>query len=281
MSQDYYGAGGGFTASPFSGSATGSPGGRLKTDLSHSLRPVTIAQLHKATQAHADSEWQLENAELGQITLVAQVVDITKQTTNTNYKLEDSSGAIEARHWSDQNSEDDRKFGHVQSMTYARVLGNLKQYGGKRYINATHIRTCEDPQESFFHQLETATIHLMHLNGPPGSAGQAPGQSHSNAATSARGPGMSAYTASTSTGSSDAYPEYANLPPLERKIIIAILEHPDHDEGGVFIGKIAASVSGTGGGEEMVAKISEALDKLMDAGHIYCTSDEAHFQVSR
>ncbi|EEB87921.1 hypothetical protein MPER_14519, partial [Moniliophthora perniciosa FA553] len=71
--------------------------------------PVNITQLHKATQAHADSEWQLENAELGQITLVAQVVDITKQTTNTNYKLEDGSGVIEARHGSDQNSEDDHQ----------------------------------------------------------------------------------------------------------------------------------------------------------------------------
>ena len=37
-----------------------------KSELSASLRPVTICQLNKATQQHSDAEWRLEEIELGQ-----------------------------------------------------------------------------------------------------------------------------------------------------------------------------------------------------------------------
>jgi replication factor A2 len=70
--------------SPFS--ATGSPGGMRvsgrvlvigsevnqtkRSETSHSLRPVTIAQLMKATQPHADAEWTIEGSEIGQVSKV-------------------------------------------------------------------------------------------------------------------------------------------------------------------------------------------------------------------
>lgn len=38
-----------------------------RSETSHSLRPVTIAQLVRATQPHADAEWTIEGAEVGQV----------------------------------------------------------------------------------------------------------------------------------------------------------------------------------------------------------------------
>jgi replication factor A2 len=83
---DHYGSGGGGGylqgGSPFS--ASGSPsGGRVsraqrwhcaivlmniqRTEISQSLRPLTVKQLNKASQAHVDAEWRVDDVEIGQV----------------------------------------------------------------------------------------------------------------------------------------------------------------------------------------------------------------------
>jgi replication factor A2 len=42
-----------------------------------------------------------------QVTIVAHIVEVKKQATNTTYIVEDGTGRFEARHWNEQNSEDD------------------------------------------------------------------------------------------------------------------------------------------------------------------------------
>jgi len=44
---------------------------------------------------------------------------------------------------------------------YVRVTGGLKNFGKKRYINATHIRDVKDPHETYFHILEAIAVTLM------------------------------------------------------------------------------------------------------------------------
>ena len=41
-----------------------------------------------------------------QVTLVAHVVSVQKQATNCVYMLDDGTGTLEARHWSDSTSQD-------------------------------------------------------------------------------------------------------------------------------------------------------------------------------
>ncbi|KAL0581574.1 Replication factor A protein 2 [Marasmius crinis-equi] len=279
MSQDYYGGGGGgFTHSPFSGSADGSPssGGRAR-DMSHSLTPVFISQLHKAEQAHADAEWKLGNLSIGQVTLVGHVAEIRKQSSHVTYKFEDQLGTIEARTWSEGNDDDDDKWG-VEVHTYARVMGILKNFGGKRYINATLLRPCPDPNEYYFHFFEVITVHQTHKVGPPNNNNAQPAagagtvtKSTSNNAVATTS--MSAYSASTSGGADD-HSGWAHLPALQQRILRAIIAEPEHDVAGAYVGNIATKV----GGE--ADAISNALDALMDGGHIYTTSDDSHFAVS-
>ena len=38
-----------------------------RSETSHSLRPVTVAQLVRATQPHADAEWTIDGSEVGQV----------------------------------------------------------------------------------------------------------------------------------------------------------------------------------------------------------------------
>jgi hypothetical protein len=44
--------------------------------------------------------------------------------------------------------------------TFARVTGNIKTFGSKKYINASQIRPVRDPHEIFFHQLDVIAVQL-------------------------------------------------------------------------------------------------------------------------
>jgi len=261
------GGGGGFLTggSPY-GSASGSPGGMgRKNEASHSLRPVTIGQLRKATQAHTDAEWMIENNEIGQVTVVAQVISIQAQTTNCVYWLDDGSGRVEARHWIDSSGTgDSEKWGGINENAYVRVAGNLKMFGTKRYINATYLRPCTDPHELYFHLAEVMTVDLVFERGMPGG----PVRDTQQGGLSVGGQ-AGAYT----TQSQAPTNQFAGLPPLQRSIMEFLMNQP-HNEEGVHVGAIARAVGGDAG------NISAALDGLMDEGNVFTTIDDSHFQIS-
>ncbi|RDB21447.1 Replication factor A protein 2 [Hypsizygus marmoreus] len=262
-----YGGGGGFLQGGSPYSASGSPSGARSKEASHSLRPLTVAQVIKATQAHADAEWTVDEMEIGQITIVGQVVTVQSQTTNCVYWIDDGTGRIEARHWVDSSSEEDAgKWGGIEESMYVRVTGALKTFGNKRYINANHIRVATDPHEIYFHILETIAVTLMVDRGQSSLHGQP--------AAPSRGAGVSAYTnqSHTTTNIND---QFSYLPPLQQKIARFISSQPRSDEG-VHVSVIARATGSDGDAE----KISEALDKLMDEGLVYSTIDDSHFNIS-
>lgn len=233
-----------------------------RQNLQHALRPVTIRQLLSASQVHADAEFRVDDMELGQITVVGQVVQVKHQATNSTYIIDDGSGRFEARHWNDANAgEDDRG---IKEGVYMRVMGTLKSFGGRTYINATHIRACKDSNELLFHDLEAKTVTLMLQRGPPGAQGQLAVQRPGTN-------GASAYAAQASTnGGND---QWSYLPALQQRIVRFILSQPDHTNG-VHITAIARAIGGD------AHAISSSLDQLMDDGLVFTTCDESHFDVS-
>lgn len=44
--------------------------------------------------------------------------------------------------------------------TFARVTGNIKTFGSKKYINASQIRPVGDAHEPFFHLLDVISVQL-------------------------------------------------------------------------------------------------------------------------
>ena len=44
--------------------------------------------------------------------------------------------------------------------TFARVTGNIKTFGSKKYINASQIRPVGDSHEPFFHLLDVISVQL-------------------------------------------------------------------------------------------------------------------------
>ncbi|CCM04607.1 uncharacterized protein FIBRA_06789 [Fibroporia radiculosa] len=259
------GGGGGYLTggSPF-GSTSGSPGGQFRRGAAlHSLRPVTIKQLIDATQPHSDAEWMIEDAEIGQITIVAQVISIQSQTTNCVYWLDDGTGRMEARHWVDAQEEDQDRWAGVAEGKYVRVMGSVKTFGNKRYINAQHLRAASDPHELYFHLLEAMTVTTVMIKGPiprPSEAGMAPRGAMANGQTS-----TSAYAAQSHVSASNS--QYAHLPDTQRKIVEFLLSQPTSEDG-IHVAAIARAIGG------QARDISEALDRLMDEGHPEGNNDQ-------
>ncbi|EDR14860.1 uncharacterized protein LACBIDRAFT_244225, partial [Laccaria bicolor S238N-H82] len=225
----------------------------------HSLRPLTIAQLNKATQAHTDAEWQVDGMEIGQVTIVGHVSSIQAQTTNCVYVIDDGTGRIEARHWSVFFPRlPFQSINEVREKTYVRVTGGLKTFGSKRYINTTHVRPSKDPHEVYFHILEAITVTLTLERGPVSPRG----------ADST----MANYT----NLSAPIGDEYSHRPKLEQDICRFIAEQPANDAG-IHVAAIARAVGGGGDAH----RISDALDKLMDDGLVFTTIDDSHFNLSR
>ncbi|KAG8217715.1 hypothetical protein J3R82DRAFT_5872 [Butyriboletus roseoflavus] len=281
---NYYGgtAGGGYmtTGSPY-GSAAGSPGGfARKSETAHSLRPMTIYQLIQANQAHTDADWVLDDQEIGQVKnhdtwmynlsiqpcrspLSHILLQYRTQATNSQYLLDDGSGRIEARHWTDSSMEDESEKNGIAEGAYVRVLGSLKTFGNKKYINTNLIRPIDSPAEIYFHLLEAMTVTMIWERGPP----PRPGQNLQEVTPRQNGVGSStAYSAQLAVSSD----RYSHLPNLPRSIIAFMQAQPSNAEG-IHVSAIARAVGGN------AVTISDALDKLTEDGIVYSAADESHF----
>ncbi|EIM90097.1 replication protein A subunit RPA32 [Stereum hirsutum FP-91666 SS1] len=275
------GGGGGYLTgnSPFGGS----PGGAARRGaLSQSLRPMTIKQIGASTQAHADADWIWENTEIGQITVVAQVLTIKAQTTNCVYTIDDGTDQIDARFWSDSTNENEGDDSStIKELQYARITGTIKTYNDKKYINCINIRPAKDSHEIYFHLSEAMAVTLFHERGsvrfPPKSQ---PAVAHvcilqPSGAQAPSGAGQStnsnsAYTAQTSIPADD---QYAHLPPCEKAIAYFMHTQPRHEEG-IHVSNIARNVP------FQAPDIGSALEALMDHGILYSTIDETHYALS-
>lgn len=210
----------------------------------------------------------IDDAEIGQVTVVATVISIQSQTTNCVYWLDDGTGRMEARHWVDStNEEDSEKWGGITEHSYIRVMGGLKAFANKRYINAQHLRPVKDSHEIFFHVLEAMTVTMIMEKGPPLRPGETP-----KAAVANGDAGQSAYAAQSYAASSNSG-QITRLPPLQRKIA-EFMQNTSCGEEGIHVGAIARAVGGD------ARSISEALDRLMDEGLVFSTIDDSHFRLS-
>lgn len=62
-----------------------------------------------------------------QVTVVAQVVQVKNQATNSSYTLDDGGGRFEARHWTDASqSEEDNGIRYVHRAKLAAAFSSSR-----------------------------------------------------------------------------------------------------------------------------------------------------------
>ncbi|KAJ7612379.1 hypothetical protein DFH06DRAFT_1015330, partial [Mycena polygramma] len=257
-----------------------------KSSASQTLRPVTIAQIRKATQANPDSDWFLDENAVGQarilhlpqcVTVVAELYGHNAFTTNRTFELDDGTGRIDAKMWTD--TPDGALDEPWREPMYVRVTGSIKTYHGRKHIHASNVRVVSDAHELYFHLLDTVSVYITLKQGP------------------AVPPPSNAVNAGGSGAPSAYMPPPA--PPLQKPLFSVVADavvhylrttapHPE----GVHVGDIAkaldsdaielrrASCSAQSTRRANRYVFSDTVNRLIDEGYVFTTVDESHIQLA-
>ncbi|PYH87456.1 replication protein A, subunit RPA32 [Aspergillus ellipticus CBS 707.79] len=270
------GGGGGFVPGEMNSPAGG------KSDYNNAtLRPITVKQALDAIQPYPEAPYQIDSAEAVSVTFIGQVRNISSQSTNVTYKIDDGTGEIEAKQWIDSMTADtmDTDDGgkgpgqpgknQIELNGYARVFGKLKSFGNKRFVGAHCVRPVTNINEVHCHLLEATAVHLFFTRGPPGG-GKGEG------AGGALGGGLKGEGAKgdASMGGMDDFAG-KGLPamsPVARRVFSLLKTEPQSNEG-LHAQLIAAKLS------LPMPDVARAGDELLTAGVIFSTVDEQTWAI--
>ncbi|CCD26165.2 Rfa2p NDAI_0G03880 [Naumovozyma dairenensis CBS 421] len=142
----------------------------------NTLRPVTVKQILESTQEIQDGPFVSYNQELHHVCFVGVIRNITDHTSNIYLTVEDGTGQIEVRKWSEDANDmasgpgDDsdptkdsssQVAQQYQIGTYVKIFGALKEFGGKKNIQYAVIKNIESFNEVLTHHLEVIKWHAI------------------------------------------------------------------------------------------------------------------------
>ncbi|KAL8693703.1 MAG: hypothetical protein Q9218_001504 [Villophora microphyllina] len=219
-------------------------------------------------QPHPDADFKIDDVEVQQLTFVGQIRNISTQTTNITYKLDDGTGSVEVKQWIDAEANntsldigDSNPHGgrggqkDLVENEWARVWGRLKAFNNRRHVGAHVIRPVKDKMEIQYHLLEATYVHLFITRGPLDDAAGGKG--------GANGP-------EADDGGQYGDNGGRNMPsvsPNARRVYQCLKESPQNNEG-LHVQNIAASL------RMQVADIMKAGDELLTQSMIFTTVDD-------
>ncbi|KAL8823467.1 MAG: hypothetical protein Q9191_005825 [Dirinaria sp. TL-2023a] len=268
-----YGAQGGAGGGGFMG---GSQGGSQENTAGKgtygqdTLRPVTIKQVLEAQQPHPDATFKIDEVEVTQLSFVGQIRNISTQTTNITYKLDDGTGTVEVKQWIDADaaSSDISPEGSKPKLAvneWARVWGRLKQFNDRRHVGAHVIRTVENKMDIVYHLLEATYVHLYFTRGDPSQFSNDGG----GAAAVQQDGGYGGAGGDNMSMNGRVMP---NVSANARKVY-GVLKNSMQTNEGLHVHNVAASL-GMG-----VNEVMKAGDELVQHSLIYTTVDDHTWSV--
>lgn len=240
-----------------------SPSSKYLTQRSPTLRPVTkltkyLSVMYEALSSLLDA---CTTNYFQQITFVGQIRNISTQTTNITYKVDDGTGVIEVKQWNDSEmaTTDQMDDGNASKPkliedAYCRVWGKLKAFNNKKHVGAHVIRPVTDYNEINYHLLDATAVHLFFTKGSPEKS---MGQNVNTANGSTAG-------AQLTTSNGQALP---SMSPAARRLLQTLKATPQSNEG--LHVQVLASQMGTNTNEAQ-----RAAEELISHGLIFTTVDE-------
>ena len=203
----------------------------------------------------------------GQITFVGQIRNISTQTTNITYKLDDGTGTVEAKQWIDADagtSMDTTSDGTVSKPKlieneWARVWGRLKAFNNKRHVGVHVIRPITDKMDVTYHLLEATYVHLYFTKGSLETIKQESGTANGNQEVGYGGGGGE--TAMNGV-------RIPNVSMNAKRVYQVLKESPQNNEG-LHVQNIAALASMN------VNEVLKAGDELLSHSMIFTTVDDS------
>lgn len=228
---------------------------------------MTVKQIVDATAPYPEAPYQIDGGEINHVLFVGQVRNISSQSTNITYKIDDGTGEIEVKKWVDSATRDSMETdekgpgdgkSEVVLNGYARVFGAIKTFANKRYIGAHSVRPLTNLNELHSHLLEATAVHLFFTRGPPGGAGAGAG---------GNGAGGDAVMGGADDYSGGPNKALMSVSPLGRKIY-NLLKSESQDDAGLEMQHIASRLS------LPTMDVARAGEELLNAGVIFTTMNE-------
>jgi len=155
------GGGGGFSNNDYGGGSQGSPEKKRRNYDEQTLIPVTIYMVYQAGSDSSGGSNDIltlkDGRPLHQVKIIGAVRTAEVQSTNIMYTLEDGTGAIDVKQWSDDNDAEaigDMKRQTAREGIYVKVIGQISNYEGRKQVVANSVQTLSSGDELTHHLLE-------------------------------------------------------------------------------------------------------------------------------
>lgn len=275
MGGDNFGSGGFMSGNDGGGSSFG--GGapaekpKARERERQTLIPLTIKKVLSAAQAQTDDVFSVDGTELHNICIVGCVMEKNEASTNVVYELEDGTGRVSCKSWLDaeETHAQTAQRSQITQGTYVKVFGQLRDFGGKKTLNAFNVRKIEGIDELTAHMLEVIYVRVKSKQ-----AKEQPKQ----ASFGAQGGGMS-FAPMGGGGQSlsndgGGYDNGMGFTPVQSAVVEAFT-----NDGGANEGRSIASVVGALQSKGITEdQVRQSVDFLSREGHLYSTIDEEHFK---
>merc|ERR1712129_375483 len=217
------------------------------------LSQVTIKQILTAPPPQPDEPLFIDGQEISQLQMVAQIESIDCQSSHTSYRINDLTGSLDAKQWSNDNEAMDTSA--LGQGAWVRIFGRINVYQGRCSINVFEIAPITDFNDLTLHFTECIYSHLANTTAP--EKGSAQSQQQPQHGGNGNGNG----------GAGDS---------LQNKIL-NIIRSPEFEnsETGCDVSVLFSRL-----GNEDVNAIRAAIDQLSDSGMIYSTVDDEHYKFS-
>lgn len=248
------GKAGGFNASqsPMSTPATGG-----KPNADRYLLPATIRMLKEAEESGDGTARVVNGRKLTSVKIVGRIQAVDTKATYTSYLIDDSTGVIDVKQWSNNGEEAAATFGENE---YVSVWGKVTVFQSNTQLNSYSIRKVENFNEITHHMVSVCHAHLS--NKKNATATSSIGAT--NSGVTSIGMGATTNNAGSMGGDDQEWTD------CQTKVYNAV-SHLQKSSGsqGVHINNLVENVKGFSASD-----IREAVTFLINEGQVYDTVSE-------
>eukprot|EP01095_Lingulamoeba_sp_RSL-Kostka_P006038 TRINITY_DN1855_c0_g1_i1.p1 TRINITY_DN1855_c0_g1~~TRINITY_DN1855_c0_g1_i1.p1 ORF type:complete len:288 (+),score=92.77 TRINITY_DN1855_c0_g1_i1:194-1057(+) len=138
------------------------------------ITPCTILQIYRGTPTGPDEkEVLIDGNVVNQISCIGQIMEhnFSSGSSHVSVLVDDGTSRITAKVWSNESEEQEDDWISKTSQElgigkYVFIVGTVKNFKGKKSINASSITPLDDYNRITYHFLEAIYVHLYNKQGP-------------------------------------------------------------------------------------------------------------------
>lgn len=244
------------------------------------LSQVTIKQILTAAPPQPDEALFIDGQEISQLQMVAQIQSIDCQSSHTSYRINDLTGSLDAKQWSNDNQVTDTS--GLGQGAWVRIFGRINVYQGRCSINVFEIAPITDFNDITLHFTECIYSHLANTTATEKGSAQPQQQSQGGWNGQQQQQQQNQGGGWNQNQNQNQQPQHGGNgnggagDSLQNKIL-NIIRSPEFEnsETGCDVSVLFSRL-----GNEDVNAIRAAIDQLSDSGMIYSTVDDEHYKFS-